>query len=146
MQSTFLYIKTKDDVEPAILYSKIFEEAKSQMLLKTSKVNKVIKKKEKKIIHSYKDKHTPEIENIVSSEFNQICNKHKHKQYLKIKEIKRTPLFLKEIEPIMFISKKNPLLEINQKGTIQQMFKDEMLMRKLLYDNMNKVNEKLLIK
>lgn len=52
------------------------------------------------------------------------------------------PLFMKQIDPVKFISKKHPMLEINQLGTIPHMLQDGQLMGSLLQDNFDFISTK----
>lgn len=52
------------------------------------------------------------------------------------------PLYMKQIDPVKFISKKHPMLEINQLGTIPHMLQDGQLMGSLLQDNFDFISTK----
>ena len=81
---------------------------------------------------------------ILENEMNQSKTKQEQDKRKKYHSRNRflKPLYLKQIDPVKFISKKHPMLEINQLGTIPHMFQDGQLMGSLLQDNFDFINTK----
>lgn len=165
--STMSFDKANSVLEPSKFHMKIVKEANNKFEEKLKRIKKEIyihnieekekmlndnstKEEEKEIekarfIKSYNKKHlNQEIINIISKEANHSKTKKILDEYNRIYKAthKEKPLYMKKLDPIMFISKKHPMLEINQVGTMQKMFIDGQLMGQLMQDSFEHVAEK----
>ena len=166
--STMSFDKANSVLEPSKFHMKIVKDANNTFEEKLKRIKKEIyihnieekekllnndnstKEEEKEIekarfIKSYNKKHlNPEIINIISQEANHSKTKKYLDEYNRIYKSthKEKPLYMKKLDPIMFISKKHPMLEINQVGTMQKMFIDGQLMGQLMQDSFEHVAEK----
>ena len=151
--STMSFDKANSVLEPSKFHMKIVKDANNTFEEKLKRIKKEIyihnieeKEIEKaRFIKSYNKKHlNPEIINIISQEANHSKTKKYLDEYNRIYKSthKEKPLYMKKLDPIMFISKKHPMLEINQVGTMQKMFIDGQLMGQLMQDSFEHVAEK----
>lgn len=167
--STMSFDKSNSSLEPSKFHMKVVKEANNKFEEKIKRIKKEfyinnIEEKEKllnaqnnntkeeekeiesaRFIKSYKRKHiNPDIINIISQEANNSKTKKTLDEYKRIYKLnhKEKPVYMKKLEPIMFISKKHPMLEINQVGTMQKMFIDGQVMGQLMKDSFEHVADK----
>ena len=75
-----------------------------------------------------------------SEKINTLCKEHNTKQIVWSKPY--NPIYLRKLKKAMFIRKNHPMLEINQIGTLPEMFGDGNFMNKLLNDGFSNVSKK----
>ena len=129
----------KDSIEKENFYKKIEEKDKKKCFNIYEQIQEI--QDDLKYKKEYKKKGMEEnIKNILKSEL------HFAKQKLKIKEKKnnkfKIPLIKQKLSRYDYISYQNPILEINEYGTLATYIKDGKLMYKLFYDSSENCNRK----
>ena len=131
--------KLKNKMEKEDIENKIQEKEKNKEFNIYEQIKQI--QEDIKYKKEYKKKGMEEnIKNILKSEL------HIAKEKLKIKEEKnnklRIPLIKQKLSKYKYISYQNPILEINEYGTLPTYIKDGKLMYKLFYDSSENCNNK----
>ena len=131
--------KLKNKMEKEDIENKIQEKEKNKEFNIYEQIKQI--QEDIKYKKEYKKKGMEEnIKNILKSEL------HIAKEKLKIKEEKnnklRIPLIKQKLSKYKYISYQNPILEINEYGTLPTYIKDGKLMYQLFYDSSENCNRK----